>query len=129
MTLSYMGSDAKTAVHDADVKPADPRSPFQPLVQIVLKLIYEFVLLHSAKPILLLICGKRFRIMRLVGLVAFFSFQRSPADLSIVAYDIWDGLSIPTLAALIQINARFLCLLWASSFPAHFCCIAHQYSG
>lgn len=129
MTLLYTGSDAKTEVHNADMEPADPRSTFQLLAQILPKLIYEFVLLHSAKPILLLIFGKRFRIMRLVRLVAFFSFQRYPADLSIVAYDTWDGLSIPSLAALVQINARFLCLLWASSFPAHFCYIAHQYSG
>lgn len=75
MTLLYMGSDAKTEVHDADVEPGGPRSPFQLLAQILLKLINEFVLLHSAKPVLLLICGKRFRIMRLVRLIVFLSFQ------------------------------------------------------
>lgn len=58
------------------------------LVWELLKLIYEFVFLHVRKPILLLVHRKRFRIMGLVRLTVFFSFQGSLADLlSPVVYD------------------------------------------
>lgn len=66
------------------------------LVWELLNLIYEFSFLHVPKPILLLVHRKRFRIMGLVRLTVFFSFQGSLADfLSLVVYDIWKGIPSP----------------------------------